>query len=62
MTGFAAEARAVQDPLRERLLPYWRDTGVDWTGGGYRLCDDAIIEPRSARRNADGREKSENRS
>lgn len=39
---FSTEARAVQGQLRERILPYWYDTGVDWTAGGYRLCDDSV--------------------
>jgi cellobiose epimerase len=26
--------------LRARVLPYWHDTAVDWTKGGYRLRDE----------------------
>lgn len=39
---FSAQARVAQHQLRERILPYWYDTGIDWSRGGYRLCDDAV--------------------
>ena len=35
----ATEAR---DKLRQRILPYWYDTAIDWKQGGYSLCDDAV--------------------
>jgi mannose/cellobiose epimerase-like protein (N-acyl-D-glucosamine 2-epimerase family) len=39
---FSADADAVRDDLRRRILPYWLDTAVDWEGGGYQLADDAV--------------------
>jgi mannobiose 2-epimerase len=38
---FSAEARQARQQLRDRVMPYWYDTAIDWTQGGYRLCDDA---------------------
>jgi mannose/cellobiose epimerase-like protein (N-acyl-D-glucosamine 2-epimerase family) len=31
--------------LTDRLLPYWYDHALDWTNGGYILCDDASKGP-----------------
>jgi len=39
---FSAEALAARNLLRDRVLPYWLETGVDWKRGGYVLCDDAV--------------------
>lgn len=39
---FSPEAVVTRTALRDRVLPYWYDTGVDWARGGYVLCDDAV--------------------
>jgi mannose/cellobiose epimerase-like protein (N-acyl-D-glucosamine 2-epimerase family) len=39
LDSIATEAR---DQLRQRILPYWYDTAIDWKQGGYSLCDDAV--------------------
>ncbi len=39
---FIADADAIREDLRKRVLPYWHDTAVDWEGGGYALADDAV--------------------
>lgn len=39
---FSAEARLWRQQLGERVLPYWFDTAIDWTRGGYALADDAV--------------------
>lgn len=38
----ATEAANYRHLLSERLLPYWYDTAIDWTRGGYVLADDAV--------------------
>lgn len=40
-TDFAAEATNYRRTLAEKILPYWYDTAIDWTRGGYVLADDA---------------------
>lgn len=35
------EARRLREELREKVLPYWYDTAIDWERGGYVLSDHA---------------------
>jgi mannobiose 2-epimerase len=38
---FTGAARAFRQQLTDQVMPYWYDTAVDWTRGGYVLSDDA---------------------
>ena len=38
--NFKDEARAFRADLKYRILPYWHDTAIDKTNGGYVLADD----------------------
>ena len=44
----AEEARELRTQLVEKVMPYWYDTAIDWTNGGYVLSDDAARPPRPA--------------
>ena len=37
----ADSAREFRAQLTSKILPYWYDTAIDWTNGGYVLADDA---------------------
>jgi mannobiose 2-epimerase len=37
----------MREDLAEKILPYWHDTTLDWTNGGYTLSDD-VQEKRTA--------------
>jgi mannobiose 2-epimerase len=39
--SFERDAAEVQRQLVSQIMPYWYDTAVDWTNGGYLLSDDA---------------------
>ena len=41
-------ARDLQTQLKEKVLPYWYDTAVDWQRGGYLLSDDGSGHPPAA--------------
>jgi mannobiose 2-epimerase len=34
------QARFFREQLKSKILPYWHDTALDWTNGGYVLADD----------------------
>jgi mannose/cellobiose epimerase-like protein (N-acyl-D-glucosamine 2-epimerase family) len=46
---FSADARLWRQQLGERVLPYWFDTAIDWTRGGYFWSvapDGTVRDPR----------------
>src|SRR5437870_8924311 len=71
--NWAAHARRMDADLRAHVLPYWHDTAVDWTTGGYRLYDKrltvrgaldtaaallrSLLEPRDSSKGPASREK-----
>jgi mannobiose 2-epimerase len=47
-SDLSAHARELKAQLLEKVLPYWYDTAIDGTNGGYVLADDAAKPARPA--------------
>jgi cellobiose epimerase len=43
----ASYSLKMRKDLTEKILPYWHDTTLDRTKGGYVLCDDALLKKRA---------------